>query len=201
MVEHFIEMMAGSLRLREPWFVESAKFDAENQRVDIYVAVRPEAEFACPECGGKTSRYGYEPQERLWRHADCMFYPTYVHCRRPRVVCPKCGVRQVSAPFERKNSRHTTYFEGYAMMLLADMPRAAAARALHVTLMIDADARCVVDVEEGRDKEAVASFYRSATPKDAESASRRVANTSSTHEESRFPTNFGVEPVYNKTII
>ena len=162
MVEHFIEMMAGSLRLREPWFVESAKFDAENQRVDIYVAVRP-----------------------------------YVHCRRPRVVCPKCGVRQASAPFERKNSRHTTYFEGYAMMLLADMPRAAAARALRVTLMIDADARCVVDVEEGRDKEAVASFCRSATPKDAESASRRVANTSSTHEESRFPTNFGVEPRNN----
>ena len=130
MVEHFIEMMAGSLRLKEPWFVEDAKFDEKSQRVDIHVAVRPEAEFACPECGGKTSRYGYEPQERVWRHADCMFYPTYVHCRRPRVVCPKCGVKQVSAPFERKNSRHTTHFEGYAMMLLADMPRAAAARAL-----------------------------------------------------------------------
>ena len=56
----------------------------------------------------------------------------------------------------------------------------------------------------GRACQIVASlddFYRSATPKDAESASRRVANTSSTHEESRFPTNFGVEPVYNKTII
>ncbi len=123
MVEHFIEMMAGSLRLKEPWFVESAKFDAENQRVDIYVAVRPEAAFACPECGGETSRYGYEPQERPWRHADCMFYPTYVHCRRPKVVCPKFGVKQASAPFERKNARHTTCFEGYAMMLLADMPR------------------------------------------------------------------------------
>ena len=52
MIEHFIEMMAGSLRLKEPWFVESAKFDLENQRVDIYVAVRPEAVFTCPECGG-----------------------------------------------------------------------------------------------------------------------------------------------------
>ena len=40
MVEHFIEMMAGSLRLKEPWFVESAKFDEEGQRVDIYVALR-----------------------------------------------------------------------------------------------------------------------------------------------------------------
>ena len=56
MVEHFIEMMGGSLRLKEPWYVEGAKFDAKNQRVDIYVAVRPDAAFACPECGGETSR-------------------------------------------------------------------------------------------------------------------------------------------------
>lgn len=202
MVEHFIEMMEGSLRLKEPWFVKSAKFDAKSQRVDIYVAVRHDAEFACPECGGKASRYGFEPQERTWRHADCMFYPTFVHCRRPRVVCPKCGVKQVSAPFERKNSRHTTYFEGYAMMLMADMPRATAARALrcdektmasivsywvnlandkrslkdlaklaldetsfkrghsYVPLVIDAEERCVVDVEEGRDKETVANFRK-----------------------------------------
>lgn len=212
MIEHFNEMMAGSLRLEEPWFVESAKFDAENQRVDIYVAVRPEAEFLCPECGGKTSRYGYEPNERLWRHADCMFYPTYVHCRRPRVICPKCGVKQTSAPFERKNSRHTMYFEGYAMMLLANMPRAAAARALrcdektmasivsywvnkandkrslkdlaklaldetsfrrghdYVTLMINAEERCVIDVEEGRDKETVANFCKKLVEKGGDPA-------------------------------
>lgn len=212
MIEHFTEMMAGSLRLEEPWFVESAKFDAENQRVDIYVAVRPEAEFLCPECGGKTSRYGYEPNERLWRHADCMFYPTYVHCRRPRVICPKCGVKQTSAPFERKNSRHTMYFEGYAMMLLANMPRAAAARALrcdektmasivsywvnkandkrslkdlaklaldetsfrrghdYVTLMINAEERCVIDVEEGRDKETVANFCKKLVEKGGDPA-------------------------------
>lgn len=212
MIEHFNEMMAGSLRLEEPWFVESAKFDAENQRVDIYVAVRPEAEFLCPECGGKTSRYGYEPNERLWRHADCMFYPTYVHCRRPKVICPKCGVKQTSAPFERKNSRHTMYFEGYAMMLLANMPRAAAARALrcdektmasivsywvnkandkrslkdlaklaldetsfrrghdYVTLMINAEERCVIDVEEGRDKETVANFCKKLVEKGGDPA-------------------------------
>lgn len=212
MIKHFNEMMAGSLRLEEPWFVESAKFDAENQRVDIYVAVRPEAEFLCPECGGKTSRYGYEPNERLWRHADCMFYPTYVHCRRPKVICPKCGVKQTSAPFERKNSRHTMYFEGYAMMLLANMPRAAAARALrcdektmasivsywvnkandkrslkdlaklaldetsfrrghdYVTLMINAEERCVIDVEEGRDKETVANFCKKLVEKGGDPA-------------------------------
>ena len=50
------------------------------------------------------------------RHADCLFYPCYVHCRRPRVLCDKCGAVQVNAPFERKNSRFT--------LLLQDILRA-----------------------------------------------------------------------------
>lgn len=200
MVKNFIAMMEGSLGLEEPWYVESAEFSDERQRIDIYVGIRPLAAFVCPECGGAAVRDGYEPDERIWRHGDCMFYPTYVHCRRPRVKCPTCGVRQINAPFERKGSRFTTYFEGYAMMLMADMPRAKAARLLrcdeksmasmlsywvgkavderslgdvarlaldetsfrrghsYVTVAVDADGRRVIDVEEGRDKEAVASF-------------------------------------------
>ena len=58
------------------------------------------------------------------RHADCLFYPCYVHCRRPRVLCDKCGAVQVNAPFERKNSRFTLLFEVYAMLLLQDILRA-----------------------------------------------------------------------------
>ena len=202
MVEHFKDMMAGSLDLKEPWYVESAKFDAEKQRVDIYVGIREDAKFVCPACGGETSRYGYEPTERIWRHGDCMFFPTYVHCKRPRIVCKKCGVKQINAPFERKDSRFTTLFEGYAMMIMADMPRSKAAQILrcdeksmanilkywvdkavdartlkevtklaidetsfkrghsYVTLVIDAEKRCVVDVEDGRDKTAVAEFAK-----------------------------------------
>jgi len=37
---------------------------------------------------------------------------------------------QTSAPFERKNSRFTLLFEGYAMLILADMPIAKAAALL-----------------------------------------------------------------------
>ena len=130
MVKNFIAMMEGSLGLDEPWYVESAEFSDERRRIDIYVGIRPLAAFVCPVCGGAAVRDGYEPDERVWRHGDCMFYPAYVHCRRPRVKYPTCGVRQVNAPFERKGSRFTTYFEGYAMMLMADMPRAKAARLL-----------------------------------------------------------------------
>ena len=88
------------------------------------------AALCCPVCGAPTKRYGYEPRERIQRHADCLFYPCYVHCKRPRILCDKCGTVQVNATFERKNSRFTLLFEGYAMLLLQDVPRARASRLL-----------------------------------------------------------------------
>ena len=127
MVENFATMMAGSLGLTEPWYVERAVFDAEEMSVRIYVGVRKAAEITCPVCGGVTKRFGYEKKERVWRHGDCLFYPCYVHCRRPKILCHSCGTKQINAPFERKNSRFTLLFEGYAMLILADAPIAKAA--------------------------------------------------------------------------
>ena len=88
------------------------------------------AALCCPVCGAPIKWYGYEPKERIWHHPDYLFYPCYVHCKRPRVLCDKCGTVQVNAPFERKNSRFTLLFEGYAMLLLQDVPRARASRLL-----------------------------------------------------------------------
>lgn len=130
MINGFTQMIAGSLGLTEPWYISGAEFDSDKQQVHIYVDIRKDAELVCPVCGGTAVRYGYEPTERVWRHGDCMFYPTFVHCKRPRIKCPNCGIKQVNAPFERKNSRFTLMFEGYAMMILADMPRAKASKVL-----------------------------------------------------------------------
>ena len=124
------DMLAGSLNLEPPWVVEGAKFDQEKRQLHIYVGIDEKVELLCPNCGSPAQRYGYEPKARVWRHADCFFYMCYVHCRRPRIKCPKCGIHQISAPFERKNSRFTLMFEGYAMMLLPDLPRARAAKVL-----------------------------------------------------------------------
>ena len=130
MVENFDKMLAGSLRLEDPWYIIGAEFNEEEPAIHIHVGVDKTAALCCPVCGAPTKRYGYEPKERVWRHADCLFYPCYVHCRRPRVLCDKCGTVQVNAPFERKNSRFTLLFEGYAMLLLQDVPRAGASRLL-----------------------------------------------------------------------
>ena len=130
MVENFDKMLAGSLRLEAPWYIIGAEFNEEEPAIHIHVGVDKTAALCCPVCGAPTKRYGYEPKERIWRHADCLFYPCYVHCKRPRVLCDKCGTVQVNAPFERKNSRFTLLFEGYAMLLLQDVPRARASRLL-----------------------------------------------------------------------
>ena len=130
MMDGFDKMLAGSLQLEEPWYIEGAEFDSKKSEIHIHVGIRAKASLSCPHCGAATKRYGYEPEERLWRHADCLFYPCYVHCRRPKVLCDKCGVIQVNAPFERKNSRFTLMFEGYAMLIMADVPRAKASRLL-----------------------------------------------------------------------
>lgn len=127
MVENFAAMMAGSLGLTEPWYIERAIFDAEEMAVRIFVGVRKTAAIVCPACGAETKRNGYEKNERAWRHGDCLFYPCYVHCRRPKVLCPNCGAKQVNAPFERKNSRFTLLFEGFSMMIMTDAPIAKAA--------------------------------------------------------------------------
>lgn len=123
-------MLSGSLGLEEPWYITGTEFDEKTLTVHIHVDVRKGAQIACPVCGEETKRNGYEPEERIWRHGDMVFYPCMIHCRRPKVLCSHCGSVQVSAPFERKNSRFTLLFEGYAMMILADMPVAKAAKAL-----------------------------------------------------------------------
>lgn len=130
MIKDFDKMLAGSLQLEEPWYIKGAEFREDEGAIHVSVGIRAKAPLVCPKCGKATRRYGYEPQERVWRHADCLFYPCYIHCKRPRVLCDECGVEQINAPFERKNSRFTLMFEGYAMLIMADTPRRKASRLL-----------------------------------------------------------------------
>lgn len=197
---NFIEMFAQSIGVEEPWYIDRAGFDEKSGEVHVYVRARETAKYACPICGAKSVRYDNEDKERTWRHGDVVFYPCYVHCRRPRVKCKEHGVHVVTAPWAREKSRFTLLFEAYAMLLMADMPvlkvqkamrcgykglvgilrywveKAVEERSLkgttdicvdetsfkkgqsYVTVVTDAKKRCVLDVEEGRGKEAIEAF-------------------------------------------
>ncbi|MDR2356486.1 MAG: transposase family protein, partial [Oscillospiraceae bacterium] len=99
-IDNLRKMMAGSLGIEEPWYVEGAEFKEEELALHIYIGIRKTAAIACPKCGAATKRNGYESNGRVWRHGDVMFYPCLIHCRRPKVQCPHCGSVQVNAPFE-----------------------------------------------------------------------------------------------------
>jgi transposase len=73
-------------------------------------------------------RQGYEKTERVWRHGDAVL-SGYVHCRRPRVKCKEHGTKVVEALGPRRIAVYLL-FEGYAMLILADMPILKASQAL-----------------------------------------------------------------------
>lgn len=196
---NYEEMFAQSMGLTDPWHIERAEFDEENREVHIYVTARKTAKYPCPVCGKLCSRYDDEETERVWRHGDVVFFPCYVHCRRPRI---KCGteIHVVTAPWARPGSRYTLLFESYAMLLVRSMPVEHARKLLrishtsmthilrywvekavaeddlsavksisvdetsfkrgqsYVTVISDIRARRVIDVEEGRDADAVVRF-------------------------------------------
>ena len=109
-----------SIGISEPWYIRS--IETQEAEVHVYVDIREGNKLPCPDCGTMCLRAGYEKAERMWRHGDVMFYPCYVHCRRPRTRCEEHKTKVVEAPWARKSSRFTLMFEGYAMLIIADMP-------------------------------------------------------------------------------
>jgi transposase len=198
--ENFEEMFAQSIGLEEPWRIEKAEFNEQTREVHIYVAAGKTAQYLCPQCGEMRKRYD-EESERVWQHGDVVFFPCYIHCRRPRVKCDKCcKIHVVEAPWARKGSRYTLLFEAYVMLLAEKLPIGQARKFVrishtsfthivaywvskrvnqddlqgvkaicvdetsfkkgqsYVTVVSDAAARRVIDVEDGRGAEQVEQF-------------------------------------------
>jgi len=192
------DLFSESIGVVEPWYIRS--IETQGAEVHVYVDIRNGNLLPCPECGEMCGRAGFEKTERVWRHGDVMFYPCYVHCRRPRIKCGNHKTKVTDAPWARKSSRFTMLFEGYAMLILADMPILKASKLLrcnekslvrimrhwvnravdeddlstvtalsvdetsfkrgqsYVTVIVDANARRVVDVEQGRSEQTVIDF-------------------------------------------
>ena len=115
---NFDELFSQSIGLSEPWYIEKSEFSEKDMAVHIYVAAKKAAKYPCRECGEMLRVKDFE-QERVWQHGDVVFRPCFIHCRRPRVKCAKCGkIHVVDAPWARFRSRYTLLFEAYAMELV-----------------------------------------------------------------------------------
>ena len=129
----FEEMFAQSIGLEVPWEIEKAEFSEQDRAVHIYVAARKTAKYPCPVCGEMQPRHDNE-EERIWQHGDVVFFPCYVHCRRPRVKCGKCNkIHVVTPPWARERSRYTLLFEAYAMLLAEKLPLEQARQFLRIS--------------------------------------------------------------------
>ena len=95
---NYEEMFAQSIGLVDPWYIDRAEFDEKTREVHIYVKAKKTSKYACSECGKMCERYDNEDVERVWRHGDVVFFPCYVHCRRPRTKCKEHGVHVVEEP-------------------------------------------------------------------------------------------------------
>lgn len=133
-VYNFQGMFEQSLGLKDPWHITKAVFDEQERAVHLYISGRKTAQYSCPECGTLCSRYDEEEDERIWRHADVVLYPCYVHSRRPRVNCKEHGIHVVKAPWARSPyARFTLKFEAYAMLLVQTMSMNEARRLLRIS--------------------------------------------------------------------
>ena len=225
---NYEEMFAQSIGLTEAWKIKKAEFNEEKREVHIYVVAKKTAKYPCPKCGKMCERYDDEENERVWRHGDVVFFPCYVHCRRPRIKCGK-EIHVVTVPWARPGSRYTMLFESYAMLLLEAMTVNQARKLLrishtsltgilrywvkkavdktdlsnvraicvdetsfkkgqsYVTVITDAKARKVIDVEEGRDVSTVQNFSYKLEEKGGDCNNIRVfvSDMSSTYKSAK----------------
>ena len=115
-----------ALGLRPPWEVKSLDFSVEAKRLDIRVDFERGSSFPCPECGRPSK--AHDTEERTWRHLNFFEHSAYLTARVPRCSCDEHGVRQVQVPWARPGSGFTLLFEALLMVLVREMPVAAAAR-------------------------------------------------------------------------
>lgn len=158
------------LGLTPPWRVAGHRLDQERHpnELRLEVAAEPGASFPCPSCGRPAKPHDWK--EITWRHLNFFQHHCFITARVPRVRCPEHGVLRVRVPWARPDSGFTVLFEQAALILVREMPVAAAARIVGVT---DKRLWRVVEVYVGRALERLDLGSVSAVALDETAAKRR----------------------------
>src|SRR5487761_1420273 len=121
------------LGLTPPWHVIDQRLETGKQPNDLPLAVaaEPGARFPCPTCGRLCKLHDWK--ETTWRHLNFFQHACFVSARVPRTDCPDHGVLRIAVPWARPDSGFTLLFEQAALLLMREMPVAAAGRIIGVT--------------------------------------------------------------------
>lgn len=127
------ELFTAGLGLKAPWRLAGQRLDQDKHPHELHLEVVSDrgATFGCPECGRACKAHDFT--SLTWRHLNFFQHHCYVTARVPRVDCPEHGVRRAVVPWARAGNRFTLLFEQAALMLVREMPVAAAARFVEVT--------------------------------------------------------------------
>src|SRR6202166_1184176 len=121
------------LGLSEPWKLCDQRLDIEKRPHELHLEVASErgALFPCPECGRACKAHDFAVF--TWQHLNFFQHHCFIAARVPRVDCPDHGVKRVTVPWARADSRFTLLFEQAALILAREMPVVAAARFVGIT--------------------------------------------------------------------
>src|ERR1700719_3663002 len=98
------------LGLSEPWKLCDQRLDVEKRPHELHLEVASErgALFPCPECGRACKAHDFAVF--TWQHLNFFQHHCFITARVPRVDCPDHGVKRVTVPWARADSRFTLLF-------------------------------------------------------------------------------------------
>ena len=113
------EIFQKALWIEEPWYIKEIEFKEKEERLDIYLDFRKWSKFKNEEW---EEVWAEQTENRIWKHLFFWQYPTYLHCRVPKVKTKDKKVKIIEVPWARKWSWFTLLFEWLALELMKHMP-------------------------------------------------------------------------------
>ncbi len=109
-----------ALHIKNPWLIEGIEFDAEGNKLDIFINFKRGSTFLEPESNEECKPH--DTVRKTWRHLNFFQYECYLHARVPRVKRSDGKVKQIQPPWNGKESGFTLLFEAFLLRLIKSMP-------------------------------------------------------------------------------
>lgn len=93
------ELFLKALGLTAPWFVKDFTLDVEKERMDIYLDFGKGSKFMNNDGDMVTAE---QTENKIWKHLYFWQYPTYLHCRVPKLKDKEGKVHIIDLPWARE---------------------------------------------------------------------------------------------------
>lgn len=113
------EIFLQALGLNNPWYVKKFNLNIEEERLDIYLDFERWSKF---ENIDWDMVWVEQTENKIWKHLFFWQYPTYLHCRVPKLKDKEWKVKMIKLPWAREWSWFTLLFESLVLELGKHIP-------------------------------------------------------------------------------